>query len=635
VRSGWRFAVLGLVFTALFGVLILRLWSLQVTASAAYVERAERQQVEVVDTPSPRGEILDRNGRVLAGTRTELAVVVNRKLIPADAEDAVVQQLAAVLQMPPADIRRSFEETGSTERFILTQGVDADVAIFVAEHAESFPGIAVEPQPVRVYPEGETAAHIVGYLGAPDAADLERPDVAPSDKVGKAGVEREYDSLLRGDLGKIKYRINSRGEILGVLGEQPPVPGGTVYLATDVEIQQALERSLQDGLELAIEQGEPAIRAVGVVIDPNNGDVLAMASNPTFDPNIFIDGLTQSEWEALLEYAVFNNFAIQGLFPPASAFKTVAYVMAMEEEIFPEGIESADEQYLAEETLEFRFQDGSPQVFHDWKEGGHGLVDLHEALQVSADVYFWEVALTIWRNRNNPDIPIDEALLQNWARQFGFGAETGIDLPFEQDGLIPDREWFETVQKETPGRVRDTPWAGGDLMNTVIGQGEVLVTPLQLANAYAAMVNGGTVYRPRVVTRVEDGDGNPLYVNPPTEENTVDLDPETVAALREALQQVVNGPRGTARTAFSDFGEGVELVGGKTGTAQIVIRDEINTAWFVGVAPIDDPEYVVAIVVDRGGSGGRIAAPIARQMLQFLMNGPDGVTPLVAGAEAD
>jgi penicillin-binding protein 2 len=158
---------------------------------------------------------------------------------------------------------------------------------------------------------------------------------------------------------------------------------------------------------------------------------------------------------------------------------------------------------------------------------------------------------------------------------------------------------------------------------------------LQLANAYAAMVNGGTVYRPRVVTRIEDPEGNPLFVSPPTEENRIDLDPATVAALRSSLQQVVNGAAGTARTAFADFGPGVELVGGKTGTAQIVIRDEIDTAWFVGVAPIDDPQYVVAIVVDRGGSGGRIAAPIARQMLQFLMNGPDGVTPLVAGAETD
>lgn len=270
-------------------------------------------------------------------------------------------------------------------------------------------------------------------------------------------------------------------------------------------------------------------------------------------------------------------------------------------------------------------------------------MDLHGALQASCDLYFWDVALRLWNERGD-DSGIDkENLLQEYARAFGFGTTTGIDLPFEREGLIPDRAWFISEQREGSPRVRqDGSWVGGDLMDVAVGQGAVLATPLQMANGLAAMVNGGTVWQPQVVREVVDQDGNVITENQPTVLNRVDLDPRTSVMLLADLQQVVNNQdRGTARSAFADFGEGVEFVGGKTGTSEIIKAPrserfrQVDSAFFVGVVPVRDPEYVIAVVVERGGSGGRVAAPVARQVLQFLVNGPDGVTPIAPGLDAD
>ncbi|MDQ3781668.1 MAG: penicillin-binding transpeptidase domain-containing protein, partial [Actinomycetota bacterium] len=252
--------------------------------------------------------------------------------------------------------------------------------------------------------------------------------------------------------------------------------------------------------------------------------------------------------------------------------------------------------------------------------------DLHTGMQTSCDLYFWQIALNIWTNRSSTEGgTIAEDLLQQWSRRFGFDEPTGVDLPFEQDGLIPDREWFERAQVESPGLVRDGPWTGGDVLNAVIGQGSVLATPLQLANAYAAMVNGGTLWQPRVADAVVDEAGEVIRDIAPVAIGQIDLSPQSVAFLRQDLHQVVNGPTGTARGAFVDFGEGVDLVGGKTGTGEVIkgetAEEDVDTAVFTGVVPIDDPRYVVVIVIERGGSGGQIAAPTAVPVLQYLLTG--------------
>ena len=861
MKATWRIAFVGLALIAMLAVLGLRLWVVQVTAAVKYQEQAAQNQIRLVPTPAPRGDIYDRNGALLAGTRPSLAAVVDLALVTDEETEELIPRLAALFDLPASAIAERFESAASGAQITLAEGLTQEEALLVMERREDFPGVAVIPQPVRFYPLGDNAAHVLGYIGKPSEEDLEREGVKGTDTVGKAGVERYYDDSLRGTEGRIKYRIDATGNVLESLGEQDPEGGGSLNLTIDADVQAQLQESLEEGLtfarelemqersealavddirtrlfvareeaqleeyrkaisrasggdedaaaveevpaevgdiEVELDEGEvlgslyqslpidedgicvpvervplelgiPSllsgqirrpirldsvdtdrsepvagislegerhevkeggsfgttlrviaidddgvvlshsdkwcpVRAVGVVEDPRDGSVLAMASYPSFDPNAFIDGLSQAEWESLGTGNAFTNFAVQGLYSPASTFKVVAYMLAIEEGIYPidrpvenrvvgggsetsgtdttdgpDGDEVADETVAPEDdttttiedggddrlidrrqpverpllplesdtdpynctgSLRFEFNDGSSQVYRDWKRAGHGPLDLHGALQASCDLYFWEIALRVWNERDDVVGINNEDLWQEWARSFGFDEKTGVDLPFEKEGLIPDRQWFREEQRKGSGRVREVgPWVGGDLMNAVVGQGEVLVTPLQLTNAFSAMVNGGTLWKPRVISDVIDQDGETIENNRATALGTVALSDETVDGFLRDLQQVVNGPIGTAAQAFADFGRNKFRVGGKTGTAEIIKAtddvQEVDSAWFVGVAPVDDPQYVVTVVVERGGSGGRVAAPVARQVLQFLLNGPGGVTALEAGAEAD
>ncbi|GMQ85308.1 MAG: hypothetical protein BMS9Abin07_0874 [Acidimicrobiia bacterium] len=830
----WRVATVGVILAGMLAVLGLRLWAVQVTGSEEYQARAEFNQVRLVNTPAPRGDVFDRNGVLLAGTRPSLAVVVDMALVTDETEDLLSRNLAAFLNVPASSLMETFANANSGAQLILAEDLSEERALLLLERREDFPGVAVIPQPVREYPSGDLAAHVLGYIGRPSAEDLERPDVRGNDVVGKAGVERFYDDVLRGTEGFVKYRVDADRTVLSKSGEKAPKPGSDLHLTIDAGVQAQLQASLQEGLELArrlemeeradalakvsgdarmvlarqeardaireataldaeiakitdederaaaeaaallerellhdpdeLNQGEelqslydglpvdragvcePAqrvvlgvdersrlsgaversirlisvtdardtqnavvvvdgdrfivgrgdefattlrvtsidedrivlthsdkwcpVRSVGVVEDPRDGSIIAMGSYPSFDPTAFVSGLTSEQWERLGTANAFTNFAVQGLYAPASTFKVVAYMLAIEEGIYPLdrpvedrvlGVEQPEEDvafgeqpavealqpllsdtdaYNCTGSLRFEFNDGSSQVYRDWKRSGHGPLDLHGALEASCDLYFWEIALRVWNERSDDEGINNENLWQEWARAFGFGEVTGVDLPFEKQGLIPDRAWFRDEQRAGTGRVRATgPWVGGDLMNAVVGQGTVLVTPLQLANGFSTMVNGGTLWEPRVVDSVTDQEGTVLDPKDPVVLASVALASKSVTLFRRDLQQVVNGPRGTARRAFESFGPGVELVGGKTGTAEIIKADEkidqVDTAWFVGVAPVFDPQYVVSVVVERGGSGGKVAAPIARQVLQHLIGGPGSVTPLEAGAEAD
>ena len=658
MRPGWRLLAIGGVFAGLLAVLILRMWYLQVTVPLDALQAAESQQIRVVSIAAPRGDILDSKGiEVMAGTRAALRVVVDRQLVPTDDEDRLVQNLAALLDTPAVVIRGRFEAAGSGARFLIGDEISQSVGVFVLEHIEDFPGVSIEALPVRLYPLGESAAHIVGYIGAPQESDLERPDVSPRDQVGKFGVERTYDRLLRGTPGRITYQVNAKGEVLGVIEDIPPVPGGNLVTTIDIDTQRFVEDALVQGMRIARLDEEPVVRAAAVVLDPRDGSIIAMASVPSFDPGLFADGLiTTAEWESLNEKAALNNFTIQGLYPPASAFKVVAYTLALQDSIFPE----IDTVYATRpESLRDRYQGRldatDPTSFYadgvllfpntpplkDWScgiydaaalrcsLGGHGQVNIHTALHRSSNQYFWGIALEIW---NRAGLDWREDLLQEWAKALGFGARTGVDLPFEQPGLVPDREWFQFHQQNNTGVVRsEGGWSGGDVMNIAVGQGAMVATPLQMANAYGALANGGTLWKPRVVDRIVDASNRTLFVNVPSVNRQIDIDASTVANLRNDLNGVVAGPLGTARVAFEGFcSEDVDVceplsqIGGKTGTAQIRIaqtedEQDIHTAWFVGVAPLDDPQWVVAVVIDQGGSGGRVAAPTARAILQFLM----------------
>jgi len=647
MKFGWRLVVIGGLVTSLFGILMLRMWFLQVTDIENALETASDQRIRTVRIEAPRGDIYDTDGKeLMAGTVASLRVVVDRALVEPESEELLIRNLSALLGIPASEIREEFEDRGFGARFPIGDAISQSIGIFVLENIEDFPGVAIEPRPTRIYPLGETAAHIVGYVGAPDPSDLERPEISINDQVGKFGVEGSYDRLIRGTPGSITYSVNASGDILGVLEEIPPRPGGSVVTTIDLDLQRFVEDTLVSAWKLARQDGEPALRGAAVILDPTDGSVLAMASVPAFDPAIFSDGrLSQAEWESLSEKAVFNNFAIQGLYPPGSSFKVIVNALAREWKISPvneeEHVDTVDQE--ADPTL--FFSDGellfpNTPPLNDWREGGHGLVDLSESLAQSVNSYYWSIALRIWQERG---VKWDEDLLQQFARDLSLGSRTGIDLPFEQEGLVPDREWFQFNQQNQTGLVRaEGGWSGGDVMNLATGQGALIVTPLQMAVSYAALMNGGTVWEPRVVSSVRDAENNLLFSNLPSAARQINLLDSTVDGLKSDMNGVVNSETGTARKAFEGFCDddvpddecaALGQVGGKTGTAEILQatnedQQDIDTAWFVGAAPLDEPQWIVAVVIEQGGSGGRVAAPAARRIFQYLMGeNPDPVRP--------
>jgi penicillin-binding protein 2 len=678
MKSGWRLGAIGLVFAAMFAVLTLQLWQVQVVASADYVDQAQQAQVDTVSTPAPRGQIVDRAGRLLAGTEAALSAVVNGALVPESAIDDLVPLLSAFTGMSSEEVAEIVVAARErNDRLVLVSDLSREDAVYLAEHSEEFVGVSVVPIPQRTYPYEHLASGVLGYIGKPGEADIQN-GAKPTDILGKAGLEKQYDDQLQGTEGAIKFQVDARRTVLAQLGEEFPEPGNTLVLELDIELQEVLEKALADGLELArreYKEGgcEPGsgddgdedkgcpVRAVGVVMGAKDGAIHAMGSIPNFDPGLFVN-FDQEEFDALPDGAL-TNFAVQGQYAPASTFKALTYVMAMEEGISPEGVSSVEDEILCSGQLAAAaLGEGSQQVFRNWTRADDGMQDIHTALVRSCNTYFWEITLSLWNQYKTTE---QEDLLQDWARAVGFDGETGVDLPFEKSGLIPDRDLFERWAKDRDPRLDaarlefESPWFGGDLFQAAVGQGSVLATPVQLATAYSALVNGGTLWKPRVVAEIRTEDGELVREYEPEviefdygtdneyeqmlQELIDGLSSSTVRALRNDLQQVVNNGSGTAYSAFLDFGPAKTQVGGKTGTAEIiqerrdddgnVIQESVTTALFVGVAPIDDPEYVVVVIIERGGSGGGIAAPTARPILQYLLNQP--ITEVLAGQEPD
>jgi penicillin-binding protein 2 len=664
MKSGWRLGAVGFLFLTMFGILTLQLWRVQVVPAEDYVAQAEALQVRPVYTPAPRGQIVDRAGRQLAGTRPALAAVVDGSLVPEAEVDGLVSLLAAFTGLSSEEVAKIVTDARERgDRREILADLPNEKVVYLAEHREEFVGVSVIPVPQRTYPYGNLASGVLGYIGRPDPIDIEE-GAKPTDILGKAGLEAQYDAELQGTEGQIRFRVDAFRTVLEVMGERFPEPGNTLILELDIELQEVLENALWEGLELARneynEEGcDPGseddgtedkgcpVRAVGLVLNVNDGAVMAMGSVPNFDPSIFVAGLDQASFDALPEGAL-SNFAVTGQYAPASTFKALTYVMAMEEGIAPEGADSVEDEILCAGRLaRAGLGEGSQQVFQNWTREDDGFQDIHDALMRSCNTYFWEVTWALWDQYKETE---QENLLQNWASDVWFGKATNIDLPTERKGLVPTRELFKQWAADKDPRLDPSrlefasPWFGGDLFQAAVGQGSMLSTPVQLATAYAALVNGGTVWQPRLVDEIRTEDGELVAEKPPKVLNVVeDLSASTVRALRNDLRRVVNDPRGTAYSAFVGFGDNLDQVGGKTGTAEIIKRQEddagnvtqeaVATALFVGVAPIDDPEWVVVVIIERGGSGGGVAAPTAKPILQHLLDQP--VTAVSLGEEAD
>lgn len=655
MRFALRLSVIGLIFVSMFSVIGLRLWFIQVAEGPSIAQAAAEQTWIRSSVQAARGDIYDRNGLLLATTRIVPAVWVDRTFIQPDRKDGVLDRLSTLLAVDREELAVRYEAAGINGRFQVTT-VSVEMAQRVNESLAFLPGVEIVRVPERIYLSGPTLSHVMGHLGLPDAADLELDrTIDPSVRIGKLGVEKAYEEYLRGTPGYVEYRARL-GEIIDSRPSVTPLQGRSVILSLDLELQEVVEHALRSGVALSNFEkdkdraaNQPVFsvteRGAVVVLDARNGEVLASASVPDFDPQLFVAGLDTETFSALNETRAFNNLAVNGLYPPASTFKAITYAVIEEENLpFPEdteGIDPVGRQVHCSGSLELpQLADGSAQIKYDWYyPRSLGWHSIHQALSNSCNMFFWSAGLGTYRAfpAGNPK----ETVIQDWAKLLGYGSRTGIDLVSEAPGIVPTRalfeEWkvFQLENPDQPPRLDpsrlniSSPWLGGDLMDFAIGQGAFTATPIQVAVSYAALVNGGRVFEPRVVREIVGPGGETIRVTGDLR-HTVPISETTRRNLLNDLHQVVIS--GTARAAFANFGAGLDQVGGKTGTGESTATRD-NHAWFVGVAPIDDPQYIVVVLLEEGGSGGRIAAPVGRQILQYLMG--NELTPIVAGENTD
>jgi penicillin-binding protein 2 len=588
-----RFLLFSLAAGLVFCLLLLRLWYLQVVSYDDLFERSVRNRTRVLSLDAPRGPIFDRYGELLVDSRPAFQISVMRQYI--EDRDLLLQQLATLLEVDRAELYQRWEEGKRFPAYRpipLANDVSREMMERVMEQGVDLPGVIIEVLPIRDYLNHGEAAHLIGYLGEITEGELRSndfPSYRGGDFVGKTALERAYEPYLRGHKGKSLVEVDVKGQLMRQLQTEVPQPGNKVYLTIDEELQHAASEAFE---------GEAG---AAVALDVKTGEVLAMVSLPTFDPALFAKGITTEDWKELAADSHFplQNKAIGGLYPPGSTFKMIVALAALKA-----GIVDAHHSLYCDGA----FTVGDSR-YRCWKSGGHGKTDLIKALRESCDVWFYQVGL---------ELGIDK--LSQAAREFGIGVLTGYQLPGERAGLMPSREWKQEHYHQ--------PWYAGETVNTSIGQGFVLATPLQLAVMTAALANGGQVLKPNVIDRVEDWDGNLLMQSQAEVLRTLDYSKQSWDLIHEGMVQVVNKPHGTGSSArLEDV-----LVAGKSGTSQVVRRksDEEEEqdsdgktpyrfrphALFVAYAPAEKPEIAVAVVVEHGASGGSAAGPVARKIIE-------------------
>ncbi len=619
-RTGLRLKVFAALVAFMFAALTTRLWFLQVLAAGQFRDQAKQNAVRLVDIPAQRGRILDDNGNLLVKNRVSLVVTVNKQAAGSHLEEELYQ-LSKLLDVPAAELAARVED----RRYYVYQPVpvEADVGkridFYIAEHQKELPGVAVVAEPVRVYPEGSLAAHVLGYLGQINSDQLKDPVFAgyrPGDEVGVTGVESEYERFLRGTEGVVKYRVNSAGQNLGQIGEQPPVPGQDVVLTIDTEAQRIAEESLNLGLQYAhgiYDSGTgrdfQANGGAVVVMDPATGAIKALASAPSFDPSVFVRSMSSGEYErrfgAAKGYPLLDR-AIQGLYPPGSTYKPFVLLSALRR-----GIVSTTDYYPCPPSWAVP-EDPLHEVFHNWTTANLGSITLARSLYDSCDTVFYPIGYEYWRRYYPPtDPPVEQ--IQRDLQAFGFGQPTSVDLPFEQEGRVPDAAWKAAVHKRYPKSFPDGQWFPGDFINMSIGQGDTLVTPLQLAAGYSAIQNGGRACVPHVFLRAQEADGHVLHSWHPRCHRIPFLQAQ-IEYVRQALTQVPL--QGTAASAFVGFPFSQVQVAGKTGTAQVFGQQDYS--WFAAMTQAQGKQYVVVALVEQGGHGSTTAAPIVRRVIEGL-----------------
>lgn len=619
-----RFATLGIVIILVLAALLVRLWTMQVLNGETYAAQAENNRVREISLEAPRGRIFDRNGVELVTNRSALAVSVDpthedvRDLLararnkdtaddPTRRElDELFGELGGMLGLTSADIFERVSDLNQEALRPRVVAVDAtkEVVAQLLERQTDFPWVQVEEIAVREYPFGSLAAHVLGYTGVISESQFEGSDEYAGyelgDTVGKTGAERQFEGVLQGDKGWRRIEVNASGKPQGLVDEQAVRPGNDIRLTIDIEVQRVAEEQLSDAIAEARRQGYTSAKAgAAVVLDVTTGEVLAMASAPTYDPSAFLGGISTEEWAALnakeSEYPL-NDRAIMSAYPPASTFKVVTAAAGIEA-----GITSENATY----NCTGRWTDmGEQWPKWCWKRTGHGTLSLRSGLKNSCDTVFYEIGYEFYKRK------LEE--LQAQAHSFGLGSKTGIDLPGEVAGRVPDAAWKKEFNANYP---EYQMWLPGDTVNMAIGQGDMLASPLQMAAVYSALGNGGTIMQPHVLREVLDSSGTVALATEASVLRETGLSDATVDVITRSLVDVTRD--GTAKGAFSGF---AVSVAGKTGTAEVKGKDDY--AWFAAYAPASEPKYVVVVMVEQGGHGGSVTGPAARNILAQLLGQP-------------
>jgi len=629
-----RLSILGIVVFSMFAALFARLWYLQVMSDEDYQIVAEANRVREVQVEAPRGRILDRNGKVLVDNRVSIQVTIDRtvlKELDDDERTEVLAKLAEALsQTSKPTTVAELEARIADQRYSpyvpvpVASDVPEDLKIWIDERQDELPSVSAERVAVRRYPYGPLAAHILGYTGkiTKEEFDAVDPDTTKpytlNDAIGKAGIERMYESDLRGTPGRTLLEVDTEGNTIRVIpeGTTPPVPGDDIVLNIDIDLQATAEQALQASLAAAAQRpprggDRPNVGKVGstVVLDPNTGAVLAMASVPGYDPTRFVDGISEAEWAELNDpanYYPLNNWALQGQYAPGSTFKPFTAWAAL-----AAGLITPESTINDTGVFEVPGCRGESCRFRNDGSKAYGIVDLRRSLTVSSDVFYYTLGARFWIEQEAIGGPERfRQLLEEW----GFGSKTGIDLPAEQPGRIPSPSWKAQFCEAT--ECIDPTWRTGDNVNMSIGQGDVLVTPLQLAVAYAAVGNGGRIMQPQLMAEVRDGvTGEVKRVAEPVVRHTLDIPQYWRDAMVDGLVGVTTQEGGTARAAFAGFPPEYP-VAAKTGTAQVA--NKAPTAVFGAIGPAPAPQYAVSVLLEESGYGGSVAAPIARRLFDVL-----------------
>lgn len=585
-----RIAVFGGVAIALFAVLFFRLWFLQMLNGDEFLAEARNNRTREFRVIAPRGEILDRDGNVLVANRTSLALQINPRKLPADPRErrAELAQLADLTHSSPRRVRKAIHEgveLAPGAPVTLRRDVGNYLIYYLEENQARFPGVAVERVFVRRYPHGTLAAHLFGNVSEVDEEELKEAryrDLEPGDTIGKEGVEAQYDEVLRGRNGATRIQVDAMGQPTpgGQLDVIEPAPGDNLRLTIDTGLQEAGDGALS-------EQG---LAGAYVAMDVRSGAILAMGSNPTFDPDVLTPPISQSQVDQLYRDPVLSpltNRAIAGAYPTGSTFKPITSIAALAsgnvtttEPIYDDGLFTLG-------GIDFENAGGA----------AYGSLSMQKALEVSSDVFYYTLG-----DRMNGSLA-----LQDWAHKLGIGRESGIDLPGEQPGLLPTPAWRNQLYRE---ELTERPWSDGDNVNLAVGQGDLQADPLQMAVAYATIANGGTVPRPHLGMQVEDTAGRVLREFEPRPARSIKIDPEWRETILAGLHDAAQSSAGTSYGVFGGF---PVPVAGKTGTAER--PPYADQSWYVVLAPYPDPEIVVAVTFEQGGFGADTAAPAALKIL--------------------